>query len=80
MLTGGSGADIFSFATGSGRDTVNDFSSTEGDRIDLSGYAGLARSVVQSGANSIIQFATGDTITLLGVKITDATLEGYLTH
>jgi len=44
-LTGGSGADVFVFERegrhGFGSDTVTDFNRAEGDRIDLSGFAGL---------------------------------------
>ena len=37
-LTGGTGADTFVFVEGHGNDTITDFSATEGDRIDLSGF------------------------------------------
>lgn len=38
ILTGGTGADHFVFAPGSGVDDILDFSSAQGDRIDLSGF------------------------------------------
>ena len=41
-LIGGAGADRFVFAPGSGVDDILDFSSVEGDRIDLSGYGAAA--------------------------------------
>ena len=37
-LTGGGGADTFVFGPMSGSDTISDFSSRQGDKIDLSGY------------------------------------------
>ena len=40
-LTGGTGADTFVFAAGDGADTITDFFPEEGDRIDLSAFAGL---------------------------------------
>ena len=40
-LTGGTGADTFVFAAGDGTDTITDFTPEEGDRIDLSAFAGL---------------------------------------
>jgi Ca2+-binding RTX toxin-like protein len=42
ILIGGPGADHFVFAPGSGVDDILDFSSAEGDRIDLSGYGAAA--------------------------------------
>lgn len=38
ILTGGTGADHFVFAPGSGTDDILDFSSAQGDRIDLSEF------------------------------------------
>ena len=37
-MTGGTGADIFVFVEGHGNDTITDFSTTEGDKIDLRGF------------------------------------------
>ena len=37
-MSGGTGADTFVFDEDSGDDTITDFSTTEGDRIDLSGF------------------------------------------
>ena len=37
-MTGGTGADTFVFSEDSGSDTITDFSTTEGDKIDLSGF------------------------------------------
>ena len=37
-MTGGGGADTFVFDEESGDDTITDFSSTDGDKIDLSGF------------------------------------------
>lgn len=68
-LTGGGGADAFVFAPGSGRDMVSDFSAQEGDVIDVSGYAGRAHTVSQVGADTVIDFGSGDAITLVGVKL-----------
>ena len=38
-MTGGAGADTFVFDEESGADTITDFSATDGDKIDLSGFA-----------------------------------------
>ena len=38
-MTGGTGADTFVFDEESGADTITDFSTTEGDRIDLTAFA-----------------------------------------
>ena len=37
-MTGGAGADTFVFDEDSGNDTITDFSTTDGDKIDLSGF------------------------------------------
>ena len=37
-MTGGGGADTFVFDEESGDDTISDFSATDGDRIDLTGF------------------------------------------
>ena len=37
-MTGGKGADTFFFLESSGDDTITDFSTTEGDKIDLTGF------------------------------------------
>ena len=37
-MTGGTGADIFVFVEGHGDDTITDFSTTGGDKIDLRGF------------------------------------------
>jgi beta-glucanase (GH16 family) len=69
-LTGGAGHDTFVFGPGSGRDVVTDFGA--GDVIDVSALvrAGSAPTVVQSGANTVISFAGGETITLKNVLAT----------
>ena len=73
-LTGGAGADIFVYKTGYGLDTITDFSFTEGDRIDVSGYSGItsfssfAQRIFQNGANTIINFATDASLTLRNVS------------
>ncbi len=64
ILTGGTGADRFVFETGGGVDTVADFTTAQGDILDvhglLTGYDPLASAIsdfVQindSGANSIV--------------------------
>ena len=38
-MTGGTGADTFVFDADSGADTITDFSTTEGDKIDLTAFA-----------------------------------------
>ncbi len=69
-LTGGADADLFVFATGSGRDMISDY--TDGvDRIDLSGldaivdFADLQASHLrQAGANVVLDAGNGDTLVI----------------
>jgi VCBS repeat-containing protein len=67
-LIGGAGADMFVFKPGDGRDVITDFSSGQGDRIDLSAFstigdfANLSLSI--DGLDTIIQLGTGQHITV----------------
>ena len=60
-LTGGAGADTFVFAAGNGTDTITDFFPEEGDRIDLSAFAGL-------GGFASLTLAADDSATLLDLR------------
>ena len=69
QLTGGQGADSFRFARGSGDDVIADFGVGGRDMIDVSAYlkAGLKAAVQEVGEDTVISFASGDSITLIGV-------------
>ena len=72
-LTGGHGADTFVFGTGSGKDTITDYSAAEGDKINVHAYAGHASAVItQHGADTIITLGSGTEITVLNTHATDA--------
>ncbi|QPF82875.1 VCBS repeat-containing protein [Bradyrhizobium genosp. L] len=83
-LTGGAGADTFVFASGYGADTILDFKHAEGDKIDVSGVAGIysladiTAHATQSGANTIIDFGNGDTLTLNGVTKTNLVASDFV--
>ena len=62
-LIGGAGADHFVFAPGSGKDDVLDFSSAQGDRIDLSGFGAAAA-----------HFTTTLTADGLSIQVGDSTI------
>ncbi|MGY4329402.1 VCBS repeat-containing protein [Bradyrhizobium sp. LB7.2] len=86
-LTGGIGADKFVYTSGSGPDTITDFSGSigndgvpghgEGDTIDLTAVAGIhsladvQSRATQSGADAVIDFGNGNTLTLNSVDKTD---------
>jgi Ca2+-binding RTX toxin-like protein len=78
VLIGGTGRDTFVFSPGYGADTINDFQDGGGteDLIDVRSfgfgtYANLQAHVsfVQSGGNAVLQFGSGDTLTILGQQI-----------
>lgn len=76
VLTGDAGSDTFVFATGSGADTVQDFVAgmATDDVLDVGGlgYATAAEilaDAVQSGVDTVITTAGGDSITLVGVNV-----------
>ena len=87
ILTGGADDDLFVYADGGGGDTVTDFVAGAGtdDVIDVSGVGGIgdfadvqaAASLV--GADTVIDFGGGDTITLLGVDPGDLHADDFLT-
>ncbi|WP_164940881.1 Ig-like domain-containing protein [Bradyrhizobium zhanjiangense] len=72
-LTGGNGSDTFVYADGGGADTITDFDRSQGDTIDLTGLSGIftfadvqSKSTLSAG-NTIINFGSGNTLTLMGV-------------
>ena len=70
-LSGGTGADTFVFLLGSHADIITDFKATENDTIDVSAYHALAHTVTQSGTSVIIDFGSGNTVTVLKTTIAD---------
>jgi Ca2+-binding RTX toxin-like protein len=70
-VSGGAGADIFHSFSGAGLDRVLDFSLAQGDRVMLD--AGTAYTVVQSGADTVIDMGGGDQMVLVGVSMTSLT-------
>jgi Ca2+-binding RTX toxin-like protein len=79
VLTGGGGADTFVFRMGSGHDVITDFSA--GDQIKLNDYFrhGVSVQLHETADGTVVQLATGDSITLLGVPMSElmATSHGY---
>jgi Ca2+-binding RTX toxin-like protein len=64
VFTGGDGHDAFVFSSGSGNDTINDF--TVGtDELVLTG--GMTASFVEQGSDTLVNFDTGDSVLLVGV-------------
>ena len=73
-LTGGLGSDLFLFETGSGADTVTDFTAAQNDTININAYtSGVANNslVSQSGANVVINLGGGNIITVLSATQAD---------
>jgi hypothetical protein len=69
-MTGGAGGDIFHSSGDAGIDRVLDFNLAEGDRIQLD--PGTTYSVLQSGADTIIQMTNGQVV-LVGVSMSSLT-------
>jgi len=74
-LTGGAGADTFVYTSGGEADSITDFNRGQGDRIDVSGIVGASNlQFIQShafsqGANTLIDFGGGNSITLQNVTV-----------
>ena len=79
VLTGSAGADIFQFGSGSGHDVVTDFGA--GDSLKMADVRhGVGVKLVDTGSDTIIQLSTGDSVTLIGVHLSDLapTSSGYV--
>lgn len=79
-LTGGAGNDNFVFNTGDGKDIITDFDADGGaglqDHIDAT-FPG-AGAISQAGKNTIIDFGSGDVLTLLNVKATQIDVTDFV--
>lgn len=65
-LSGGEGADVFHLGADGGQDRVLDFSSYQGDRVQIDGA--LSYVVAQSGSDTVLTLSTGDELILVGVQ------------
>ena len=94
-MTGGTGADTFVFDEDSGNDTITDFSTAEGDKIDLRSFSqsitwdvlSTKITVVTDESNVAVGVAIdlsewgGGTITLNGItSVNDVTADMFLLH
>jgi Ca2+-binding RTX toxin-like protein len=69
LLTGGAGNDTFVFNRWTGKDTITDFGANgDHDVIDIRDFlnAGYKATLKDVGADVVISFTTGDTITVVG--------------
>lgn len=82
---GGGGADLFVFRDGDGEDTIRDFDTEEGDRIDLSdvsviaGFNDLVENHIQSeGDNLVIVMDAVNRLALKDTDLRDLSAEDFL--
>src|SRR5262249_43445280 len=85
LLTGGANSDRFVFHRGDGADTIVDFTTGQfvHDRIELQGFnlaclSDLLALATQVGANTVIDFGAGDTLTLMNVQKASLTSDSFL--
>ena len=86
ILSGGPGDDLFFFAKGSGVDTITDFVAGTDfiDEIDLTGVSAIQvfedvlKLTRQIGADAIIDFGNGDTLTLQNVIASSITAGDFV--
>jgi hypothetical protein len=77
VLTGGRGADLFAFASGSGRDTITDFDFAAGDRVVA---PGLPRTVgINARGEVVITFTDEDSVTLSNVTTGQLPISFFVT-
>lgn len=78
LLTGGNDLDTFVFNTGSGNDTIKDFSTIEGDLLDVSGWgaASLTDLTLDDTSGTLVVSLGADSVKLQGIssasELTDA--------
>ena len=65
VLTGGPGADRFDFRAGGGGDWVTDFSSLQGDRVQLA--PGTAFTLIEVAGQAVVDLGGGAMLGLVGV-------------
>ena len=93
ILIGGGGADQFIFRTGTGHDTINDFSSAAADKIDLTAIGPVSQSnfgtwygshASASGADTLIDLdatpAGVNTILVKGIAVTGLGYSDFILH
>lgn len=86
-LSGGSGADQFVFTWTSGATTISDFKTSEGDLIELDGFAGLSQfsqlsgQIQQIGGNTVINLSSFGASTITLTNFTGAlSAQNFLFH
>ena len=84
-LTGGPGDDRFIFAPGDGSDTITDFvaGALTDDRIDLTAFpkfkmTGILNHTTEVGDDAVLNFGSGDTITLKNVDVANLNIDDFL--
>jgi Ca2+-binding RTX toxin-like protein len=78
-LTGGVGIDTFLFRPGSGQDRITDWQDGT-DRLDFTGFGTARPTITQSGADTVVAFSTGETVTLAGVSASTVTTADMIFH
>ncbi len=77
QLTGGAGSDHLVFFSGDGHDTITDFGSQDGEKIDLAGvdaitgFSDLINSHLEVAGGSAKIVYGGSSILLIGVSVSD---------
>ncbi len=77
QLWGGAGADTFYYEADSGHDTIEDFSSAEGDRIELVFTGNTATTFSQVGNDTLVRFTNGSTILVLNAAADDVSAHTF---
>jgi glucose/arabinose dehydrogenase len=85
MMAGGPGNDRFVIVPGSGAETIADFvaGANSDDRFDVTAFAGLKLTDIlnratQAGADTLIDFGNGDTVTLQNVDRNNLNIDDFI--
>lgn len=79
-LTGGSGADTFVYRDGDGNDTITDLSEQDViafDMAEIQNFSDVQARMMQDGADTVITFDSGETITLQGVTFANVSASNF---
>ena len=84
MLSGGSEADTFVFDSASfGNDQITDFSLAGGDVVSFktslfANFSAVQAASTQVGADTVIQFDTGNTVVLKNISLASLTAGDFI--
>ena len=76
-LSGVSGSDTFVFAVGDGVDVITDYDATN-DALEFTGLGFSDLTITQTGSDVLIEYGTGDQLTVTGSLVADFVVDEFV--